>query len=207
MERLSTEQEIFWKGKFGDGYTDRNTSEVLFASKLHMFSKILKRTVGIGRILELGANRGLNLRAISFLKPQVQMQAVEINEKAAKLCSKIENVNVFTGSIYDYPIEEDGFDLSFTAGVLIHIAPERLTDVYDILYKSSKRYIAILEYYNPTPVEIKYRGNDEKLFKRDFAGEIMAQHSDLQLIDYGFFYHGDNNFKSDDITYFLMEKK
>ena len=28
----------------------------------------------------------------------------------------------------------------------------------------------------------------------------------LQLIDYGFQYHGDHNFPQDDITWFLMEK-
>ena len=91
-------------------------------------------------------------------------------------------------------------------GVLIHIAPEELLEVYDKLYNSSKRYICIAEYYNPVPVEVQYRGHSGKLFKRDFTGEMLDKYSDLQLVDYGFIYHRDNNFPQDDITWFLLEK-
>ncbi len=69
----------------------------------------------------------------------------------------------------------------------------------------SKKYILIAEYYNPTPVEMEYRGHREKLFKRDFAGEMMDQYNDLTLVDYGFVYHRDP-FPQDDITWFLMKK-
>ena len=78
---------------------------------------------------------------------------------------------------------------------------------YEIFYKASKRYILVAEYYNPTPVEVKYRDHEGKFFKRDFAGELLDKYHSLQLIDYGFFYHRDNNFPADDITYFLMEKR
>ena len=73
------------------------------------------------------------------------------------------------------------------------------------LYDYSARYILVAEYYNPTPVEVEYRGNTGKLFKRDFAGEIMDMYSDLKLVEYGFLYHRDI-FPSDDATWFLMEK-
>ncbi|MBT4888396.1 MAG: pseudaminic acid biosynthesis-associated methylase, partial [Rhodospirillales bacterium] len=36
--------------------------------------------------------------------------------------------------------------------------------------------------------------------------EIMQRYSDLQLVDYGFVYHGDK-FLQDDVTWFLMEKR
>ena len=91
-------------------------------------------------------------------------------------------------------------------GVLIHINPERLLDVYKRLYKFSDEYICIAEYYNPSPVTIPYRGHNNKLFKRDFAGELMSIYPDLQLIDYGFSYHKDPVFPQDDITWFLMKK-
>lgn len=91
--------------------------------------------------------------------------------------------------------------------VLIHINPDYLPIVYDKLYETSRRYICVAEYYNPFPVEVLYRGNEEKLFKRDFAGELMDRHSDLVLVDYGFQYHRDNVFPLDDITWFLLEKK
>jgi spore coat polysaccharide biosynthesis protein SpsF len=56
-------------------------------------------------------------------------------------------------------------------------------------------------------VAIAYRGHSDRLFKRDFAGEIMDRHSQLRLVDYGFAYRRDPNFPQDDITWFLMEKR
>ena len=64
----------------------------------------------------------------------------------------------------------------------------------------------VAEYYNPSPVELPYRGHEGKLFKRDFAGELMDRHSTLTLVDYGFAYHRDNCFPQDDLTWFLLEK-
>jgi spore coat polysaccharide biosynthesis protein SpsF len=79
--------------------------------------------------------------------------------------------------------------------------------VYDLLYQASNRYICLAEYYNPSPVEVTYRGHTGKLFKRDFAGELRQRFGDLQLVDYGFVYHGDPNFPQDDLTWFLFAKK
>ncbi len=64
----------------------------------------------------------------------------------------------------------------------------------------------VCEYYNPSPMTISYRGNEEYLFKRDFAGELMEKYPDLKLISYGFKYKRDNNYFYDDLTWFLMEK-
>ena len=47
----------------------------------------------------------------------------------------------------------------------------------------------------------------QRLFKRDFAGEILDRHADLQLVDYGFAYRRNPQFPQDDITWFLMEKR
>ncbi len=57
--------------------------------------------------------------------------------------------------------------------MLIHVNPEMLHIVYDKLYEASNRHILIAEYYNPSPVAIKYRGHEDRLFKRDFAGEML----------------------------------
>ena len=199
-----TDQEEFWAGNFGSEYTQRN-DDTWISTNIAFFSKILKRTGKISNCLELGANRGLNLSAIGNLIPDIKMRAVEINETAVQECSKIPNVDVFKGSIFDYQIEPKTYDLTFTKGVLIHIAPEKLDDVYETLYESSKKYVLVAEYYNPTPVELNYRGNEGKLFKRDFAGEILDKYSDLTLIDYGFVYHRDNSFPQDDLPWFLMQ--
>ena len=105
----------------------------------------------------------------------------------------------------DFSVDEQ-FDLVFSKGVLIHLNPDVLSKVYDKLAKMSRRYVLIGEYYNPTPVSISYRGNEDKLFKRDFASEFLETNSEFRLVDYDFHYKGSENFSQDDITWFLMEK-
>ena len=100
----------------------------------------------------------------------------------------------------------DQFDFVFTKGVLIHINPIDLVKTYAKIYSASSKYIMIAEYYNPSPVELTYRGETGKLFKRDFAGEMLSLYDDLELIDYGFAYHRDK-YPQDDINWFLLRKK
>jgi spore coat polysaccharide biosynthesis protein SpsF len=105
-----------------------------------------------------------------------------------------------------YEVDVEPAEMVLTKGLLIHIPPERINDVYDKLYKHSRRYIVICEYYNPVPVEIPYRGHAGRLWKRDFAGEIMERFPDVKLLDYGFVYHGDE-YPQDDITWFILTKE
>lgn len=201
-----TEQENFWSGEFGDEYIGRNQGEASIASNTALFSKILKSTNSISSIIEFGANIGLNLKAIKRLLPKVELSAIEINENAIVKLKEMEGIKVYHSSILDFRPDEKK-DLVLIKGVLIHISPNELQNVYELLHSSSKKYICIAEYYNPSPIELRYRGHDGKLFKRDFAGEIMERFSDLKLIDYGFSYHKDPNFPQDDITWFLLEKR
>jgi len=90
-------------------------------------------------------------------------------------------------------------------GVLIHIDPASLPLAYDTLFASAGRYICLVEYYNPTPVEVPYRGHAARLFKRDFAGEMMQRFPGLRLLDYGFVYRHDPRHPLDDVTWFLLE--
>jgi spore coat polysaccharide biosynthesis protein SpsF len=202
---FKTEQEQFWAGQFGDQYTVRNTGPRWIASNAALFSKILARTGPIRSAIEFGANLGLNLHALRLLAPELEIAAVEINSNAVAKLRKIPGVKVHHKSILEFKSERQ-FDLAFVKGVLIHINPDELPSVYETLYRSSERFICIAEYYNPTPVSIPYRGHADRLFKRDFAGEMLARFSALRLIDYGFAYHGDSNFPQDDLTWFLLEK-
>jgi spore coat polysaccharide biosynthesis protein SpsF len=90
--------------------------------------------------------------------------------------------------------------------VLIHIEPSRLADAYKVMHAACGRYICVAEYYNPTPMHVPYRGHQNKLFKRDFAGELLDTYPDLRLVDYGFQYHRDQA-PQDDVTWFLLEKR
>lgn len=205
-----TEQETFWSGEFGNHYIERNecTKESL-ASTIGFFSKILNRTAGIKSVLEFGSNIGINLKSIRTLLPDAELAAIEINHKAAAILKEKtfngEQIKVFETSILEYE-PTDQYDMVLTSGVLIHINPDELQNVYEKLYHSSKKYICIAEYYNPTPVEVSYRGNKERLFKRDFAGEFLDKYPDCILADYGFQYHRDYNFPKDDSNWFLLEK-
>jgi spore coat polysaccharide biosynthesis protein SpsF len=97
------------------------------------------------------------------------------------------------------------FDLVFSKGVLIHIKPDQLVSTYKKMYNWSNRFVLIVEYYSPTPVSIPYRGNNDRLFKRDFAGEFLDLFPDVVLRDYGFAYHR-GLYPQDDSHWFLLEK-
>ena len=201
-----TDQESFWANEFGNQYIERNVGDFLLASNLSFFSRALKNAVNIKSCIEFGANVGMNLRALKLLYPNLDLTGIEINHKAANILkSFIGEKKVINDTIFNVEFESK-FDVSLIKGVLIHIKPDMLQLVYEKLYLSSSKYILIAEYYNPSPVEISYRGHDDKLFKRDFAGEIMDKYPDLQLIDYGFVYKRDNSFPQDDITWFLLKK-
>jgi len=201
------QQEKFWQGEFGNEYITRNCNAQIIASKTNSFAQILRHTTGIKTVCEFGANVGLNLTALNRIKPNLIHSAIEINKEACKRLAKGEGIKkILEGSITDFSFDEIGkHDLTFTVGVLIHINPDELHNVYDRLYACSNRYVLVREYFNPTPVEVQYRGHEGKLFKRDFAGELIDEYG-MKLIDYGFHYSKDNNFPMDNGTWFLLEK-
>jgi spore coat polysaccharide biosynthesis protein SpsF len=202
-----TPQETFWAGEFGTDYIGRNASDQLLASNLRFFSLALRTAGPIRSCLELGANIGMNLKALRLLYPGLVARAVEINPEAARELGGVigaENVTIDSILAYD-PV--DSFDLVLVKGVLIHINPDMLPAVYDTMYRAAERCILVAEYYNPTPVAIPYRGHTDRLFKRDFAGELLDRYPGLRLVDYGFAYRRDPAFPQDDITWFLMEKR
>ena len=188
-KKFKTPQEEFWATEFGKEYIGRNDSKELLASNLNFFVKALKQAGKVNSCLELGANIGMNLRALKLLFPNIKQYGVEINPDAVKQLS-------------DFIGKENVFEGAYNLDLL-----KELNIVYDKLYQSSKRFIFIGEYYNPSPVVIPYRGHTDRLWKRDFAGEMLDKFSDLTLVDYGFAYKRDPAFPQDDINWFLLEKK
>lgn len=195
--------EEFWQGEFGNDYTERNAN--ILPAQISFFSKVLKNKQ-INSVLELGANIGINLDALKLLYPHLDGTGVEINKEA---CDKIyPEFRAVNSSILRFGYDEAAgrtYDLVLTKGVLIHTPPDELNDVYEIMSNFSHKYILIAEYYNPTPVEVKYHGFTGKLWKRDFAKEFLQTCPDFELDDYGFVYHGDTH-PQDDLTYFLMRR-
>ena len=206
MDNYSTEQEQFWAGEFGTDYIARNQGDALLASNLDFFAKTLRNAHGLKACIEFGANVGMNLKALKLLYPEQEQHAIEINADAVtQLELVIPSDNIHHTSILEFQPNRV-WDLVLIKGVLIHINPDMLPDVYDKLVAATDRYLMVAEYYNPSPVAIPYRGHSDRLFKRDFAGEIMDRYPQMKLLDYGFAYHRDPSFPQDDITWFLMVK-
>lgn len=199
-----SEQDDLWRGPFGDAYQQRSPGDVQANAALlaRALRHILPRSA-----IEFGAGTGANLEALRYIFPLLELTAVELNHLAAERLLKSESLfEVFEASILDVDLSPRTWELAFTKGLLIHIAPENLPRAYDALYAASSSLILVAEYYNPTPVSVPYRGQGNALWKRDFAGEMLDRFPDLQLLDYGFVYHRDEQ-PQDDLTWMLMEKR
>ena len=207
MEEWKTEQEAFWAGDFGNDYAKRNLDDKqAIASRVGLWAKVLDGLSSpISSVLELGANIGINVDALNILLPNARYSAVEINESAVNILRK-KNIEVFHESILQFSSERT-WDLVFTSGVLIHLNPDALPQVYSLMNKSSSKYVFMSEYYNPIPVEVEYRGNADRMFKRDFAGEFMDAYPEFYLKHYGFVYYRDVFFPVDDINWFCLKRK
>jgi len=199
-------QEQFWAGEFGDEYAKRSLGSV--SANIALFGRILARTEDVRSVIEFGAGVGSNLQAFMQLLPGAALTGIEINEKA------FDRLGQFLAEVPHSPIHASMLDpatpwgeygLAFTKGVLIHIAPEDLPRAYEVLHRASSRYILVAEYYSPKPIEIEYRGHSARLWRRDFAGEMLDRFNDLRLIDYGFVYHRDP-YPQDDLTWWLLSK-
>jgi spore coat polysaccharide biosynthesis protein SpsF len=201
------ETEEFWAGSFGDAYTARN--KINMAATIAFFSRALDKTSRVESVLELGANAGHNLLAIKRIWPNSVTVGIEINSTAfARLknnCDIALQASMLD-CLLDKP-EKSLSDLVFTKGLLIHIAPEDLPMAYKVMFESTRKYILIAEYFAREPTPVTYRGHEGKLWRRDFAGEMLdAYNGELTLLDYGFVYHRDPQ-PQDSINWFLMEKK
>jgi spore coat polysaccharide biosynthesis protein SpsF len=203
--KYSTPQENFWAGKFGSEYIQRNNSAEQLASSISLYGRIFSNLQKVQSLMEYGANIGINLRAIKYLCPGVHLSAVEINSDAVKYLKLIDEIAVYNESILDFSTN-NSYDMVICQAVLIHIQPSKLHKVYDLLYRTTNKYICLVEYYSPYPTMVSYRGYTERLFKRDFCGELLNKYHDLRLVDYGFIYHNDNNFQFDDLNWFVLEK-
>ena len=198
-------QENFWSGKFGTDYINRNTEKKLNLNNYYFFKKILEK-ISFNSMIEFGSNIGANITAIKKLNRKIKkISAIEINRKASELLKKKhKDVKVHHTSIASFR-PKDQFDLVICKGILIHINPNQLNKVYDKIYNSSKKYILLAEYYSSKPVKVIYRNHEEKLFKRDFAGELLQRYKKLKLVKYGFSYRRDK-YPQDDITWFLIKR-
>jgi pseudaminic acid biosynthesis-associated methylase len=119
--------------------------------------------------------RGMGYANLSGL--DVQGYAVQIAQ------TRVPGVPIIEGSALDIPFPDRHFDLVFTSGLLIHIAPADLPTVFNEIHRITKRWICGSEYYAPNLTKVNYRGHEDLLWKDDFAKLYQRQFADLRLVD------------------------
>jgi pseudaminic acid biosynthesis-associated methylase len=206
----TTPQAEFWRGEFGNAYTDRNlASSDQMQARLQLWSEILSHTISAPpeSFLEVGANLGTNLRALRLLTA-ARCLAVEPNDKAREILVrdgvlKAEDMRGGIASQIDFP--DGAADFAFTSGVLIHIHPDHLAASLKEIHRCSRRWIGCIEYFSDKPEMIPYRGHDDRLFKRDFGGFWLDSFPDLRVVAYGFAWKRVTGL--DNLTWWLFEKR
>jgi pseudaminic acid biosynthesis-associated methylase len=197
----ATRLESLWSGEFGDDYTERNAA----AGDLRgPFWTSLVEQHAITNVLEVGCNVGANLRWLAELLPVGHAFGIDVNEHALeRLRQTIPTINAVWSSGRDLPFRDRWFDLTFTAGVLIHQADDALQLVMSEVVRCSGRYVLCMEYYGATTQEVPYRGHRGALFRRDYGSIYRRLFPELELVDEGRL-GADEGF--DDVTWWLFER-
>lgn len=180
-----TRQLEQWRGEFGREYTDRNVFD--WRLRVPAFRRMVQG-LALGSTLEIGCNRGYNLLAMQeILDPSTRLVGVEPNPHAAALArASSPRITCLEGSVFQLPFEDGAFDLVFTAGVLIHVAPHDLPRALDEICRVSRRYVLAIEYYAEQETTLPYRGQSEQLWKRDFGKHYQTRFPALRLLDEGY---------------------
>lgn len=204
---FNSAQEKFWAQEYATDYIARNSQ---FDNDLgaQAWAKMLAKVERpLRNFLECGCNIGRNVGQLARVVPQAQPSVIEISQPAFQfVTSQYEFGHAFNGAILDADLPEQAFDLVFTMGVLIHINPDQLLAHMARMHAFSSRYILMGEYFNRTPAMIEYRGEQDRLFKRDF-GKMFAENFNVRCIDHGFLWgHEYDSAGFDDITWWLFEK-
>jgi pseudaminic acid biosynthesis-associated methylase len=187
-----TKQMDVWASDFGKNYTDRNPGSAEEMDALYLQNFGVARTAlnqeflgGLDRslrILEAGCNVGTQLSCLqrmgftNLYGVELQWYAVEESKRRTR------QVNLVQGSIFDIPFKDGFFDLVFTSGVLIHIAPGDLAQAQSEVLRCSRRYVWGYEYFAETHQMIPYRGQADVMWKGDFAAGYAALRPGLKTV-------------------------
>lgn len=188
-----TDQIRTWTGDFGREYTDRNAQtpaelddfyrENYGRSRFDLNEHFLRGVPKHARVLEVGCNMGTQLLLLKQMG-YTRLCGIEIQDYALKLARvRLEGVQLIQASALSIPFPDQHFDLVFTSGVLIHIAPPDLPHALSEIHRCSRSWIWGFEYYSHEPTEICYRGHNNLLWKMDYASRYLNQFADLELVE------------------------
>ena len=188
--------EQFWSGAFGNDYTKRN--QVEWRERLPFWESAID-FMHPTTVLEVGCNAGWNLLAIHECDRSIELMGIDVNASAIEQARQngIEAQNISVRALSSY-YDAGSLDLVFTAGVLIHVAPEDIQDVMRTIVAAAGRYVMAIEYEADKEEEVEYRGHAGKLWKRPYG--MLYQQMGLRLLSYGVA----GGF--DDCAYWLLEK-
>jgi pseudaminic acid biosynthesis-associated methylase len=187
----TTAQLAAWTTEFGRAYTDRNTMtademDAAFAAQLGTAkSAIYRELVGpdrlpSGRALEVGCNIGLQLELLHRANPALELHGIDPQSYALdRARRRLPAFRFHQASAFDVPFGDASFDLVFTHGVLIHVAPDDWPRALREIHRVSRRFILCHEYYSSRPTELRYHDRAELLWKTDFAGRYQELFADL----------------------------
>lgn len=187
-----TPQMEKWAGDFGKAYTERNPYAFDDTEELYIKLYGVKRTTMnnefIGsldrsmKILEVGSNVGGQLIVLKEMGFN-NLYGIELQSGAVEFSKSItKGINIIQGSAFDIPFRDNYFDMVYTSGVLIHIAPEDIIAVMKEIHRSTKKHIWGMEYYAEEFTEIEYRGEKGLLWKADYSGLYLNTFKDLKLV-------------------------
>ena len=205
-----TRQLQAWEGGFGEEYIERNDfEEWKMEYGVKAFRRIFKG-IKPDSILEVGSNIGRNLYFIdNVLNKSAKLYALEPNRKAyERLISPGNGLKLeaaYNCDAFSIPLSDSSVDLTFTAGVLIHIAPDDLGRAVDEIIRVSRKYVLCIEYFSHTPEDIVYHGQKGLLFKRDFGGFYLDRFPNLEIVNYGFLWQREFRI-FDDLTWWLFKR-
>ncbi len=214
---MKTNQIKFWQNNFGKEYTDRNSFEdnnkweSLYIENWGITRKEMNKSF-IGnlnkdiKILEVGSNIGLQLNCLQDMGYN-QLYGIEIQDYAVEKSKKYTNkINIIKDSGFDIPFKDGYFDLVFTSGVLIHISPNDINRIIDEIIRCSKKYIWGFEYYSEDYISINYRGNDDVLWKGDFASLFLQRDNNLKIVKKDLFPYINDKEKGNVNCMYLIKK-
>ncbi len=192
-----TEQMDFWQSQFGKEYNTRNSFsqeewdrfhiKTWGTTKIDMNQKCIGTLTKDIKILEVGSNIGMQLAGLQRMG-FTNLYGIEIQKDAVELSKKnTEHINIIHGSAFDIPFKDKYFDLVFTSGVLIHIAPKDLPPVMSEMVRCSSKYVWGFEYFENEVADILYRGNKGFLWKADYAKLFLNQFPGLSQVKKDFY--------------------
>jgi pseudaminic acid biosynthesis-associated methylase len=193
--------ESLWADEFGDEYVVRNADAGV--GRDAFWGDFIGRRAP-SSVLEIGCNVGANLRWVVDLLPPDAVWGVDINVSALQaIRRRLPTANTVWSHARELPFRDRQFDLTFTAGVLIHQPESTLPLVMNEVVRCSRRYVLALEYFSEETVEVPYRGHEGALFKRDYGRLYRELFPELRLVESGELSHDEG---WDDVTWWLYER-